>query len=166
MGGVLNSWPAEVPFTKSAISSLTEISWAAKRLRRLEQAGGVIEANTPLLFEVRFAFELHKAGGSAEYEYATGLKTTIDFRIASSVEWLVKLVCVRESKATIEVSIDDGTFFGRALTSIPGMDSKTSEAGEMLLVSGKECTPTNRQSASFVHIRTNRGTRQFRIVIE
>jgi hypothetical protein len=138
MQGVLSDWPAEVPFTERVISSLTEVSWAQKLLRRLEQSGGVIEPNAPLLFEVRFAFELHAAGGSAEYEYASGIgKTTIDFRIASSVGWLVELVSVRESKATIEVSIDDGTFFGLTLTSIPGQDSKASEAGEMLLVQQK-----------------------------
>jgi hypothetical protein len=30
-------------------------------LRRLEQAGGVLEQNIPLLFETRFAFEVHAA---------------------------------------------------------------------------------------------------------
>jgi hypothetical protein len=140
MGGVLNDWPAEVPFTERAISSLTEVSWPERLLRRLERSGGVIESNVPLLFEVRFAFEIHAAGGSAEYEYESGIgETTIDFRVTSSVEWLVELVCVRESEATIRVSIDDGTFFGLTLTSIPGHDSKASEAGEMLLVQQKIC---------------------------
>jgi len=138
MGGVLSDWPAEVPSTERAISSLVEVSWAQKLLGKLEQAGGVLEANAPLLFEVRFAFELHNEGGTAEYEYATGLgETTVDFRIPASVEWLVELVSVRESKATIGASIDDGTYFGLILNSVPGRDSKESEAGEMLLVQQK-----------------------------
>jgi hypothetical protein len=81
---------------------------------------------------------VHAAGSSAEYEYETGLgASTVDFRIASAPEWLAELVSVRESKATIDASIDDGTFFGLTLASLPGTNSKTSEAGEMLLAQQK-----------------------------
>ena len=138
MAGVLSDWPAEIPFTERAISALSQVKWAEKLLRRLEQAGGVIEQNIPLLFETRFAFEIHAAGSSAEYEYATGLDaTTVDFRVMSDAEWFIELVSVRESKATIDASFDDGTFFGLALVGTPGEDSKASEAGEMLLVQQK-----------------------------
>jgi hypothetical protein len=136
--GVLSDWPAEVPSTERAISTLAEVPWAQGLLRKVDRSGGVVERNKPLLFEVRFAFDLHVAGSSAEYEYAGGLGTsTLDFRIHSPVEWLVELVSVQESKATIQASIDDGTFFGITLTALPGMDSKVSEAGEMLLVQQK-----------------------------
>ena len=138
MRGVLSDWPAEVPFTSRAISTLAEVPWAQKLLRRLDQAGGIIEPNVPLLFEVRFAREVYAAGCSAEYEYEAGLgESTVDFRIVSAREWLVELVSVRESKATIDASIDDGTFFGLTLVSLPGTDTKVSEAGEMLLVQQK-----------------------------
>lgn len=138
MGGVLSDWPAEAPFTERAISSLAEVAWAQGLLRKVNQSGGVAEQNRPLLFEVRFAFELYSAGSSAEYEYAGGLGTsTIDFRIPSPIEWLVELASVQESKATIEASTNNGTFFGLTLTALPGTDSKVSEAGEMLLVQQK-----------------------------
>lgn len=137
MGGVFSDWPAEVPFTARAISTLKEVPWAQKLLRRVDQAGGVTEHNKALLFEVRFAFELHAAGGLAEYEYVGLDASTVDFRIISAPNWLAELVSVRESKASIDTSIDDGTFFGLTLASLPGADSKASEAGEMLLAQQK-----------------------------
>jgi hypothetical protein len=138
MGGVLSDWPAEVPFTERAITTLADVQWAQTLLRRLDQAGGVVEQNVPLLFEARFAFEVHAAGASADYEHMTSVgASTVDFRIAAETEWFVELVSIRESKATSDASVDDGTFFGLTLVSLPGKDTKTSEAGEMLLVQQK-----------------------------
>lgn len=135
---VLSDWPAEVPYTQAAISALADVLWTQKLVRRVEQDGGVLEANRPLLFEVRFAFELNRSQVSAEYEHPTSVATTsVDFCIHSSAEWLVELVSIRGSRAAGNASIDDGTYFGLTLASIPGFDTKSSEAGEMLLVQQK-----------------------------
>ena len=52
----------EVHRTERAISDLSTVSWANPLLSRLDKAGGIKPENMPLMFEVRFAQELHHAG--------------------------------------------------------------------------------------------------------
>jgi hypothetical protein len=107
-------------------------------LRKLEQQGGILQANIPLLFELRFAYELHRRKGLAEYEFPTGVgSSTVDFRMPTVANWLVELVSIRESDAALGATHDSGLFFGLVLTSTGATDSKETEAGEMLLVQQK-----------------------------
>ncbi len=67
---------------------------------RLVDGGGLVSANMPLLFEVRFAYELTLASTSAEYECAAGVgDPTADFRIHGERDWVVELMSIRESNA-------------------------------------------------------------------
>jgi hypothetical protein len=90
----------EVDFTKAAIDALQSVPWAAPLLRRVAQARDLPEPeHKPLMFEVRFAFELHRAGVVAEYEYPTGIGgSSVDFRIPGSPEWLIEIVSIRTSR--------------------------------------------------------------------
>lgn len=58
----------ECEYTQRAIDGLQSVAWTDPLLRRLSMAGGIRPENKPLMFEVRFAFELHLAGVVAEYE--------------------------------------------------------------------------------------------------
>ena len=88
----LNDWPAEREQDEKAIAVLQQVPWAQPLLRNLEQRGGVLQANMPLLFEVRYAYELHRRDCSAEYEYLTGVgDSSVDFRIPVTSDWLVEL---------------------------------------------------------------------------
>ena len=54
----------------------------------------------PLLFEVRFAFELHRCGVAADYEHVAGVgASSVEFRIKGPQEWLIELLSIRESQA-------------------------------------------------------------------
>jgi hypothetical protein len=56
------------------------VPWARSVLDRLKKAGGIRSENKPLIFEVRFAYELHRAGNVAEYEYKAGVGgSTVEF---------------------------------------------------------------------------------------
>lgn len=91
----------EAEYTERAIKALNDISWARPVLDRLQQDGGMKSENMPLMFEVRFAYELHRAGKEVEYEYRTGMgDSTIDFCIPGKVTWFIELVSIRTSQAS------------------------------------------------------------------
>src|SRR5580700_4911994 len=120
---------AEAEFTSRCIEALGEVTWAHPLLRRLREAGGVTARNKPLLFEIRVAYEIHRAGRTATYEFATGVgDSTVDFCVSGSPEWLIESVSISESNAVKTATLDDGQISHVTLTSALG-DSKSSEEG-------------------------------------
>src|SRR5712692_1244714 len=90
----------EVQRTERAIAELSTVSWASPLLARLSRAGGITNENMPLMFEVRFAQELHRAGVTAEYEFHAGVgDSSVEFRLDTTPTWLIELVSVRASDA-------------------------------------------------------------------
>lgn len=90
----------EAEYTKRAMDELQAVDWAKPLLSRVAAGGGLNSANMPLLFEVRYAYDLHLAGARADYEHATGVgDSCVDFRIHGDREWLVELVSLRETQA-------------------------------------------------------------------
>ena len=86
--------------TENAIADLSNVTWAEPLLSRLNKADGIKSENMPLMFEVRFAHELYRAGITAEYEYSAGVGDfTIEFRLNTNPEWLIELVSIRTSDA-------------------------------------------------------------------
>ena len=72
----------EAAYTERAIGALESVVWAEPLLAHLDQAGGLITANVPLLFEVRFAYELHRIAATVDYEYRAGVgDSTVDFHV-------------------------------------------------------------------------------------
>jgi hypothetical protein len=59
----------EYNFTIEATDALQSVPWAAPLLRAAQVRDLLKAENKPLMFEVRFAFELHRARMIAEYEY-------------------------------------------------------------------------------------------------
>jgi hypothetical protein len=128
---------AEARFTESALAVLASVAWARPLLHRLAQAGGIKTANLPLLFEVRVAYELHRAGVTADYEFAAGVgNTTIDFRVYGSPEWLIETASVGESDAVKSATRRYGMLSEVTLTDVEP-DSKSSEEGELILLEQK-----------------------------
>lgn len=111
---------AEAELTRRAIEALAGVEWARPLLRRVAEAGGVVPAAMPLLFEVRFAYALHRCGRTAQYEYAAGVGgSTVEFRIPGARDWLVELVSVRESEAAKAAIHQRGPLYEQALTTPP-----------------------------------------------
>jgi hypothetical protein len=126
----------EADHTKAAIDELRSVPWAQPLLARLSAAGGLRSENMPLLFEVRFACELHRSGGTAEYEYAAGVgNSTIEFRIPGSPSWLVELVSVRKSDAMRRATTTSGIV--TILSPDAASDMSQSEAAELITAEQK-----------------------------
>jgi len=90
----------------------------------------------PLLFEVRYAYELHRAGIVAEYEHAAGIgDSTVDFCIHGERDWLVELVSLRETEALKRgmrsEEISEGVVIAEHLLATGGADQQ-SEEDEMI----------------------------------
>jgi hypothetical protein len=84
------------------MNSLENIQWIQPLIKKIKANGGVCNKNKPLLFELRFAAELHYLGLSPNYEYKTGVDdSTVDFRInrKDGFSWLVELVSIEISDA-------------------------------------------------------------------
>src|SRR5262245_11597470 len=128
---------AERAYTLGAMEALRSVSWAAPLLARVAAAGGVCSQSMPLLFEVRFAYELQRCGVGVEYEYPTGVgNSTVDFRTRGSQEWLIELVSVRESVALQRATHQNGLRYGRSLIT-GAADPAASPEAEMITAMGK-----------------------------
>jgi hypothetical protein len=127
----------EAEFTERAIAALGSVGWARPLLVRLESCGGITSSNLPLLFEVRVAYELHRLGRTAEYEFAAGVGgSTIDFRVEGAPEWFIETASAQESEAVREATTKNGALSEVILTSSLS-DNKASEEGELLLLEQK-----------------------------
>jgi hypothetical protein len=126
----------EKDYTHAAIDVLRTVSWADPLLARLSAAGGLMSANMPLMFEVRFAYELHCSGGTAEYEYKAGVgNSTVEFRIPGSQPWLVELVSVRKSDAMRRSTTERGIV--TILNPDSDSDRSQSESAEVITAEQK-----------------------------
>jgi hypothetical protein len=111
--------------TQRAITELSTVPWAQPLLARLERVGGLKSENMPLMFEVRYAQELHHAGVTAQYEFPAGVDaSTVEFRLNTNPPWLVELVSVRTSDAAKRATRQVGPFYQQLLRHTP----KTLEA--------------------------------------
>ncbi len=127
----------ELEYTKFAVEELRVAAWATKLLERLERSGGLIPENAPLMFEVRFAHELHRQGVESQYEYAAGVgDSTVDFRLLGDQEWLVELVSVRESEGLKAATHQYEFFWTRELSS-DAPDPRQTEEAEMIVAVAK-----------------------------
>ena len=128
----------EVDRTKRAIAELSGVSWARPVLARLERVGGISPVNMPLMFEIRYAQELHHAGVTAVYEYAAGEGTsTVEFRLNTTPSWLIELVSVRTSNAARRATRRMGPLYYEQLISPTPEDQGRSAEGEMITAQQK-----------------------------
>ncbi|MBM4294728.1 MAG: hypothetical protein FJ126_07490 [Deltaproteobacteria bacterium] len=127
----------EAEYTETAIEGLKGVTWARPVLDRLQQAGGFKSENMPLMFEVRVAYELHRAGAVAEYEYSAGVgSSTIEFCVQGEIIWLIELVSVRASQAAKKAIIQDG-FIYKQMLSTDANDRAQSPEAEMITAQQK-----------------------------
>jgi len=98
----------------------------------LEQQGGICSGNMPLLFEVRIAYALHRAGVAVTYEQKTGAgQKSADFRVHGEPGWLIEAVRLAESNAVKAATKQSGNLFSLHLSS-NAKDGRQSEEGELL----------------------------------
>lgn len=156
----------EAEYTKRALDALRGIDWAKPLFRLVDEAGGLVASAMPLLFEVRFAYELHRAGVTPDYEYAAGVnRSTVDFRLPLARHWLVELVSLRPSSASKAAIRKTGMLYEQVLSTTAADPAQSEEAemitaeqkiGEKVLVDGKPTkfpTPGDRFHAIFADMR-------------
>lgn len=124
----------EADYTRKALDSLANVTWAKPLLSRIKNNRGMRSETMPLLFEVRFAYELLLVGFSAQYEYPTGIgDSTVEFKLNTSPPWLIELVSIRESLHLKEAIVQDGDFYELEL-STNAKNKNQSEEAEMIRV--------------------------------
>jgi hypothetical protein len=127
----------EVERTDRAIAELSKVQWAQPLLTRLHRSGGMKPENMPLMFEIRFAQELHHAGVTAQYEFSAGVDgSTIEFRLHTSPAWLIELVSVRTSDSAKRAIHKKGFIYEQTMSPTPE-DPGRSEEGEMITAEQK-----------------------------
>ena len=127
----------EAEYTQHALDELSSVSWATPLLTRLQSAGGLKSENMPIMFEVRFAYELHRAGVSAIYEYQAGVgNSAVEFKTETTPPWLVELVSIRTSDAAKRAVRQTGLIYEQLLAPTPD-DPARSEEAEMITAEQK-----------------------------
>lgn len=128
----------EAEYTKRAISELQSVEWAKPLLNLVAERGGLKSDNMPILFEVRYAYELYLNGLSAVYEYNAGVNdSTVEFMIKNDfATWLIELVSIRASQATKKAVRQTGLIYEQILSS-DAADKAQSEEAEMITAEQK-----------------------------
>ena len=148
----------EVSYTKYVIDKLRNISWAQPIIKCFNNQGGHVSENMQTMFELRFAFELYKAGYIAENEYNAGVgNSTIDFRIENGKNsWLIELVSLRTSNAAKKAIKQVGKNEYRQIFSSEFLDKQTEE-DEMIIAIQKigEKVYRNNKIIKFPDIESN-----------
>jgi hypothetical protein len=120
------------------MKALAKVPWAKPVLARLRRAGGIKPENTPLMFEVRFAEELHRVGVTAQYEFPAGVgKSTVEFRLNTEPTWLIELVSIRTSDAARRATRQIGPLYYEQVFRLTPKDPGASEEGELITAEQK-----------------------------
>lgn len=121
---------AEVQLCERILNDIQGITWISPLVDRITRAGGIKQETRPLLFELRFAWELHRLGLEANYEFPSGLgNSTVDFRlVVDKEEWLVELVSLQSSDAVKSATHHEGPVLITELSSRATDQRQTPEA--------------------------------------
>jgi hypothetical protein len=134
-----NLTSAEANFTRGVLQTLSNEPWAVPLVKTINDAGGIIQANMPFLFEARIAYALHRRGVKADYEHPTNVgNSSVDFCAGN---WLIEIVKIGESAAAKAATHQDDSYFSRVLKTpsawTTANEAKQSPEGELLLVEQK-----------------------------
>lgn len=134
----------EAEYMKTIIAELEDVAWVKPLLKRLEEEGGITRKNKSLLFEIRFAYELHKAGNTLVYEAQGEGDSSIDFQLESEgTTWNVELMRLEETeaarRATNTTIVKEGYELSQRSFSSNAEDETESEAGETLKAVERIC---------------------------
>jgi hypothetical protein len=90
----------EADFVQAIMLELANQPWAQPIVAGINDNGGLRRENKDRLFELRFAYALHRAGITLRYEIPGEARSTIDFGFASQGRpWAVELLRLGETQA-------------------------------------------------------------------
>jgi hypothetical protein len=130
----------EAEYARLILQELKAAPWAFPLLREIGRRGGVTTKNQPMLFELRIAYELYRAGLSPRYEHPTSVGvSSIDFYLTGSTEFFIEVVSIQASKGVRDATYQYGGFSQMLVTSFnlyspdPSVQ-KQSEESEIIMV--------------------------------
>jgi len=145
---VENFWDSltrgEADYVQTIMDELKDQAWAAPILAGIRDNGGIVQANKDRMFELRFAYALHRQGIAPQYESPGEGQSTIDFGFANKGQrWRVEMVRLGETQAVRDAtgsSVDsDGTFWTGRVLRTDAQDPKQSLEGETLKAVERIC---------------------------
>ena len=134
----------EADFVQAIMLELANQPWAKPIVAGINDNGGLKRENKDRLFELRFAYALHRADITPRYEIPGEARSTIDFGFASQGRpWAVELLRLGETqavKAATKHSVDkDGVAWsGRILSTVAEEPTQSTE-GETLKAVQRIC---------------------------
>lgn len=161
---------ADVQFANEIISELRPFQWARPLIEQIPDVFRLENEYKARIFELNFAYGLHRCGISPTYEADGDGNSKIDFSFKSkNIEWFVELMRLNETAAS-KLATDGGENIVTRMLSTPHTNSncdeiKQSIEGEMIKVierilskcikngnPHKFTIPTNKINAIFVDI--------------
>lgn len=138
----------EIEYMDHVLNELQNVNWINPLISKIETNGGIENiTNIPLLFEVRYAYEIHLRNIQVQYEYKAGVgQSTVDFRCVGEHEWFIELVSILPSKAGKQaihefnpsgIKLPDGVGVYEQTLASDSENQKMSEEGEILLAQQK-----------------------------
>jgi hypothetical protein len=134
----------EADFVQAIMLELANEPWAQPIVAGINDNGGLKRENKDRLFELRFAYALHRAGITPRYEIPGEARSTIDFGfVLQGRPWAVELLRLGETqavKAATGHSVDEHgvAWSGRVLSTI-AEDPTQSTEGETLKAVQRIC---------------------------
>jgi hypothetical protein len=139
----------EADFAQTILLELANQPWAQPIVEGINDNGGLTRENKDRLFELRFAYALHRAGVTPRYEIPGERKSTIDFGFTTQGQpWAVELLRLGETqavKAATGHAVDERGVIrsGRVLSTI-AEDPTQSTEGETLKAVQRICQKCER----------------------
>ena len=129
---------------ETIIHELTPHDWARPLIDNINRNGGVTRQNKALLFELRFAYNLHQNEILCRYEVEGEGESTVDFGFVSQDQsWFVELMRLEETVAAQEATQtwtnEDGIPWFKKILSSAADNNRHSEEGETLKAVERIC---------------------------
>lgn len=139
----------EGSFMKQVVDDLREVAWTQPMLQQLGRTGGIRRETKALLFELRFAHNLHLVGLEARYEVAAEGASTLDFGVkCEGVLWQVELLRLGETQSVLAATKserdEDGVLWSRRVLVSNAEDKRQSSEGETLKAIERLCQKCER----------------------
>jgi hypothetical protein len=121
----------EYDHVSHVLQALAGVAWAAPLLRRIVERGGVVPANSTLLFEARVTHAIARRGCEAQYEFSAGEgETSVDFHAAGDPGWLIEVMSLQESDAFLRATTT--VTESGALTHVTLLNSNADDLGQSI----------------------------------
>jgi hypothetical protein len=131
------------------VAELRDQLWARPLLDDINANGGMTRENKGRLFELRFAYALHRAGIAPEYAVPGEAGSSLDFGFAAgNRNWRVELMRLAETEAAQHAThtsvTEDGVIWSAQVIGGNAADPRQSEEGETIKAVQRICQKCER----------------------